>query len=268
MASIFHQLSRPAIEGVREVIAYNRISFPCQPSSLASIVPAPLIIEVADELNSLYGQGMQASHIAYMLQLLVGERSQSQQKRDAIDLVWTGEEVLGTESRDTRVVVKELFEQAQASVLVSSFALDTGKKAKELFQPLVNRMERYSGLQVKLFVNVKRPFRDNHTSDATLLREFAETFRNNVWPSDRLPEVFYDPRSLSKAIAPRACLHAKCVVVDDEQLLVTSANFTEAAHQRNIEAGVLLTDKAAAKAMRSQFETLVERKVLCRLPEI
>ncbi|WP_309744892.1 hypothetical protein [Chamaesiphon sp. OTE_20_metabat_361] len=28
----------------------------------------------------------------------------------------------------------------------------------------------------------------------------------------------------------RACLHAKCVVIDEEYLLVTSANFTEAAH--------------------------------------
>lgn len=83
-----------------------------------------------------------------------------------------------------------------------------------------------------------------------------------------MPEVFYDPRSLSKAKVPRACLHAKCVVVDDERLLVTSANFTEAAHQRNIEAGVLLQDTVAAKAMRSQFEMLVECKALCRLPGI
>ncbi|WP_228024926.1 phospholipase D-like domain-containing protein [cf. Phormidesmis sp. LEGE 11477] len=83
-----------------------------------------------------------------------------------------------------------------------------------------------------------------------------------------MPEVFYDPRSLSKENASRICLHAKCVVVDDKQLLVTSANFTEAAHQRNIEAGVLLSDAVAAKSMRSQFERLVKRKVLCRVPGI
>ncbi|HEX7379725.1 MAG TPA: hypothetical protein VF278_21555 [Pirellulales bacterium] len=29
-----------------------------------------------------------------------------------------------------------------------------------------------------------------------------------------LPEVFYDPRALEPAAEKRACLHAKCVVVD------------------------------------------------------
>jgi phosphatidylserine/phosphatidylglycerophosphate/cardiolipin synthase-like enzyme len=54
--------------------------------------------------------------------------------------------------------------------------------------------------------------------------------------------------------------------VDEERLFVTSANFTEAAHERNIEAGVLIADPVAAKAMRSQFESLVDRKILRRVP--
>jgi phosphatidylserine/phosphatidylglycerophosphate/cardiolipin synthase-like enzyme len=37
-------------------------------------------------------------------------------------------------------------------------------------------------------------------------------------------------------------LHAKCIVVDGRHALVTSANSTEAASQRTIEAGVLLVD--------------------------
>jgi phosphatidylserine/phosphatidylglycerophosphate/cardiolipin synthase-like enzyme len=48
------------------------------------------------------------------------------------------------------------------------------------------------------------------------------------------------------------------VIVDDFYLLITSANFTEAAHQRNLEAGVLLLDAIAAKAMRRQFTGLLQ----------
>jgi phosphatidylserine/phosphatidylglycerophosphate/cardiolipin synthase-like enzyme len=70
------------------------------------------------------------------------------------------------------------------------------------------------------------------------------------------------PRSLEVSDKTRACLHAKCVVVDEEYSLVTSANFTEAAHERNIEAGVMLKDKALAKALISQLETLATRKIL------
>lgn len=266
MASVFHQLSRPAMEGLLDAIAHQRIQYPFHPSALASTVPTLLISEVATELNQLSEQGMQLQHLVYMLQLLAHERVRSQQKRNAIDLVWTGEEVLGTESRDTRIVVQELFSQANQSVLISSYALDTGRKAQALFQPLARRMEEKPDLQVRLFVNIKRPFGKNQESDATLVRRFSETFQRDIWSGERFPEVFYDPRSLSKEKAPRACLHAKCVVIDDERLLITSANFTEAAHQRNIEAGVLLSDSVAAKAIRAQFETLVERKFLLRLP--
>ena len=46
---------------------------------------------------------------------------------------------------------------------------------------------------------------------------------------------------------------------------MTSANFTEAAHERNIEAGVMLRDKSAAKALSSQFETLAARQILRQL---
>jgi phosphatidylserine/phosphatidylglycerophosphate/cardiolipin synthase-like enzyme len=63
-----------------------------------------------------------------------------------------------------------------------------------------------------------------------------------------------------------ACLHAKGVVVDEERLLITSANFTEAAHERNLEAGVLMRDRSVARAIRSQFEMLVSRGLLQRIP--
>ncbi|BDA75995.1 hypothetical protein CAL7716_101610 (plasmid) [Calothrix sp. PCC 7716] len=75
-------------------------------------------------------------------------------------------------------------------------------------------------------------------------------------------------RTLKIGTGAKACLHAKCVVVDEERLFVTSANFTEAAHERNIEAGVLIADTVAAKAMRAQFETLVTRGVLRKAPGI
>jgi len=268
MVSIFHQLSQPALEGLADSLSRQSIQLPCSPTALIHTVPTALIGQISAELNQLKTQGMAESHLAYMLKLVAQERKQSQTQRDAIDLVWTGEEVLGSESRDTKVVVKELFSSANRNVLISSYALDTGKKAKELFWPLAQRMSENPDLQVRLFINIKRPYGKNNKSDATLLREFSETFRKSIWPGERMPEVFYDPKSLSKERAPRTCLHAKCVVVDDERLLVTSANFTEAAHQRNIEAGVLLRDAMAAKSMRSQFERLVERKILCRLPGI
>jgi hypothetical protein len=124
MNSAFQQLNRTALLGLAEAIASSRLRLPCQPITLSSYVPTVLIKIIQSELNRLQAEGMRAEHIAYMLRLLANERRQTQNQHDAIDLVWTGEEVLGSESRDTYVVVQELFRSATKSVLISSYALD------------------------------------------------------------------------------------------------------------------------------------------------
>ena len=104
------------------------------------------------------------------------------------------------------------------------------------------------------------------TPSAALVRDFADRFRNDVWPGERLPDVFYDPRSLEDQGGPRAVLHAKCVVTDGRWTLLTSANFTEAAQERNIEAGVLVDDPRLAARVTRQLDELVHRRALRRLP--
>jgi phosphatidylserine/phosphatidylglycerophosphate/cardiolipin synthase-like enzyme len=74
----------------------------------------------------------------------------------------------------------------------------------------------------------------------------------------------FDPRA--QAASPAAVLHAKCIVVDGRHALITSANFTEAASQRTVEAGVLLVDTGLARALGGEFRRLVGVKVLLALP--
>ena len=61
----------------------------------------------------------------------------------------------------------------------------------------------------------------------------------------------------------RACLHAKCVVIDQKHLFISSANFTEAAQERNIEVGVLIHSHLLPGRVAGHFESLVaEGKLL------
>jgi phosphatidylserine/phosphatidylglycerophosphate/cardiolipin synthase-like enzyme len=84
------------------------------------------------------------------------------------------------------------------------------------------------------------------------------------WP--KRPCVYYDPRALSTDLAICASLHAKCIVIDDEIAFVTSANFTEWAQERNLEAGVLIRDGGFARSLRNQFESLIAASRLRLLP--
>jgi len=49
---------------------------------------------------------------------------------------------------------------------------------------------------------------------------FVGWFRKEIWPWEPVPEVYYDPRSLLAMGEDSACLHAKCVVVDDARAFV------------------------------------------------
>ena len=64
-------------------------------------------------------------------------------------------------------------------------------------------------------------------------------------------------RGLSLDRAARASWHAKCLIADDEVSFVTSANFTEWAQQRSVEAGVLIRSRELSLQLRSHFDALV-----------
>jgi phosphatidylserine/phosphatidylglycerophosphate/cardiolipin synthase-like enzyme len=165
---------------------------------------------------------------------------------DLVDLVTTG-----GGNRTTGVVVEELFRNARESVLVAGYAVYQGQK---VFQALAARMQENPSLEVRIFLDIQR--RPGNTSVASeLVREFVQRFRTTQWPSGhRLPQVLYAPRSLSPE---PAALHAKCIVIDNLDLFVSSANFTEAAQQRNIEVGLRLRSSSIAGRIMKFFDSLL-----------
>ncbi len=259
--SVLHALGRPALLALAQDLEARRLEPSYSRARLHTLVPETKVDEVRAELRSMGDDGMTAAHIARLLRLLAQERQAAQSIADRIELVWSGPELPGNTSRDTSVVVRQLFREAKHSLLIASYAIDKGERAHALFGELAARMDAEPDLSVRLFLNIQRPYKDE-TPEAILLRQFADTFRNGIWPGERLPEVFYDLRALEIGQGRKACLHAKAVVVDEERVFISSANFTEAAHERNIEAGVLVDDASLATSLQSQFESLLKARDL------
>jgi phosphatidylserine/phosphatidylglycerophosphate/cardiolipin synthase-like enzyme len=160
------------------------------------------------------------------------------------------------------VVVRELFAHAEQSVLLVGYAVYQGQ---QVFRALADRMVERHGMEVRLFLDIKRGPGDTTSADQ-LVRRFANDFRTRMWPADRpLPAVFYDPRSLSLDKYKRTALHAKCVVVDRQVVFVSSANFTEAAQERNIEVGLLSRSPKLATRVAEHFESLVAAGALLQV---
>lgn len=178
------------------------------------------------------------------------------------DLVVSGPDVPGVPTADTYAVVQSLFQEAQDEIVLAGYAFHNGKL---LFERLAEQKKLRPQLRIIFHVDVPRKSGDTTSSDDIILR-YAEEFRTRHWPWQPFPEVYFDPRALSTDSHARASLHAKIVVVDRSKLFLTSANFTEAAQQRNIEMGLLSRAAYLAEQVAAYFEGLRQSGHLQRLP--
>lgn len=233
-----------------------------KPSTLKikDYVYAGSVAQLATELKQAMAKGLTGPGLTMLLETLVAERNRQETLAVQPSLVWSGPDLDGDHSRETRIVVHELFRKARKRVLVSTYAL---KQGKDLFQPLHETMTAHPDLKVTLFVDFPRHKQTEPVP--ALLKKYKEGFKDH-WPWGPPPEVYYDPRSLvEQGTGKRGCLHAKVVVVDGAEVFLTSANLTEAAQQRNIEAGVVFRSKAMATRLTSHFEGLVKQGHLIRM---
>jgi len=208
---------------------------------------------VAAALQLLIDQGFGTDGLSLSLDLLVQALELRPPIEDAAQLVMTAPTESGAYHRDTRVVVTDLFKRAQLNVTVAGYAVHQGKR---IFEELASRMELKPSLYVRLFLNLT--VRPEDSSPSASVNRFAQEFKTRHWPENhRLPEVYYDRRSLELPMGPSVAFHAKCVVLDEAELFVSSANFTEAAQNRNVELGVLLQSPTLAKQATSFLAELV-----------
>lgn len=261
LESPLSSLSEASLRTLAGTLDSGTLKPPFTNLGLQGQVPQSVEAAVAVELQHCLDLGSAPRQLAHMLRLLADKLVAIRRAHDRVELVWTGPEVGLMQSRDTAIVVADMFRNAQRSVVISGFAVSY---AREIFEPLTKRMEERSDLRVRMFLNIARPQQDESPTPQ-LVERFVAQFYAHQWSGPKRPELYYDPRSLLPDPRARASLHAKCVIVDEETAFVTSANFTEAAHSRNIEAGVLVRDSQLARSLISQFEGLVGSGALVRI---
>lgn len=232
------------------------------PESAFSSIAGENGAAVSTWLTTLHDLDFTPNQIAKTLESIVAGR---QRERSIIpDLVVSGPDVPGVPTSDTHAVVQTLFQEAQLEIILAGYAFHNGRL---LFERLAEQKRLSPKLRIIFHVDVPRRAGDTSTPESIILR-YADEFRTRHWPWRPFPEVFFDPRALNVDSHARASLHAKVVVVDRSKLFLTSANFTEAAQQRNVEMGLLSRSTHLAEQVASYFEGLRQSGHLQRLPEI
>ena len=238
------RIALPMLEQLLAVVESGRLECPF---TEADLVDAGFRGLGSDVLEALRGVDKAGAGVA--LRVAIAERVHRPPPR--LDLVWTGPETKASTSRSTAVVVERLFEGAQRSVIVCGYSFDTADILRPLHRAMADR-----GVSVMVFVDIPGEAQTREGADA-FATAFIDKFFRKVWTFGApKPDVFYDPRTAAPG-PPWASLHAKCIIVDDERTLVTSANFTDRGQSRNIEAGVVIEDKVFSEELAGQWRQLV-----------
>lgn len=178
-----------------------------------------------------------------------------QQQEQQIELVWTGPRL--TDASALRRLDQVLYDRivsSQREILLVTFAAARINRLKAALRDAAAR-----GVAIRLILEFEEE------SEGQLSRDALIAFTGSV---ERQAEIYYWPleqRERNTHGKPGK-LHAKCAVVDDA-VLVSSANLTDDAFNRNIEIGVLIHGSVLAEQLKRHFEMLIEAGVLKQLVE-
>lgn len=254
-------LSDNDLTAMASAIRSGRLTCPPSQISLAQIIGASHAARATPALAAWAERGFTADQVAWTLELLLQSRRTLPKVEDHVDLVVTGPQNVGVVTRHTAAVVHELFSRAEQSVTVVGYAVHKGQR---VFKALAERMAKVPTLRVRMLFDIQRG--NNLSAADELIAGFVHRLKTVEWPSAHpLPEVYYYPPSLALGGDSRSCLHAKCVIIDDQAAFVSSANFTEAAQERNIEVGVIIRSPTVAGYLARHFASLVDDRVLQRI---
>lgn len=158
-----------------------------------------------------------------------------------IQLVWTGPDIPKISPRDTLPQMLEMIGRAEQSILLVTFA---AFKAKVIMEALEAALAR--GVMLMVIVE------SANDSGGQLSYNASKAFPKSLitsgcmwfWP------IAKRPKNLNGMPGK---LHAKCLVIDDAEFLVSSANLTDDAMERNIEVGIRCLNTKVALQIKAKF---------------
>ena len=191
------------------------------------------------ELNEQLGntiQGNGETFILLALRTLAKQQAELQPQLVKTNLVVTFPGAAKIPARHTAQVVREMIGSARAEIIVAGYAITNMGGLPALLSGAASSVRR-------IIVLCSHWQTDAGVSGVQSIRK--------GWPKHRVPPVIYEFKGSEDA----GLMHVKTLIVDGSDMLVTSANFTEAGMTKNVEFGIQVKGRVAgeAKAIFDEF---------------
>lgn len=244
-----------ALESVCSALEAERLSRGSTAATRAAVAEGNTTVEgylrSLQEAWTRADADLSAQALALVLRTSVASVSAFRRQVPATQVVWTGPKVEGSFLRATREVVREILRGAHTELLVVGYwiaARDDGEGIiEEVIASLADAVTRGVTVSVVVDERVRPDGRDNR-------RILVSAWLLGV----TLPKI------LTWRLPPgdqHLKLHAKVLVADRRDALVTSANLTSYAMDRNMEMGVRIVGQPAVDIAR-HFDLLTAHGVL------
>lgn len=217
---------------------------------------------IANDLSCyLLNPALNPDAAALLVRAVIDTKKTQGSRPDEQSLVITGPQPPGAHNLETKSRFLKVVESAKSELMLATYALYQGH---DILSPIITAMERNPGLKVSLIINIARKWGDR-TATSDIVAHYRHDFFKKHWKSDLRPEIYYYPEALGLDTKVRPSMHAKFLIADEKRSFITSANFTRAAQETNIEVGVELLHSQESKALSHYFKELISNRNLEQL---
>lgn len=214
-------------------------------NSLIGLMGTPSAAEKLLEVLSAWNEsGVSADELAAMLVVAAHVYDEVGREQTA-ELVWTGPTTPFVSARRTEQALIQLINGAKNELFVSSFVIFDVKLITSTLNDAKKR-----GVKISIILEDT-----SETSDIVFIAA-ASRVRKSIPGAD----IYVLNREVAGYSAGR--WHAKVSVADHHVCLLTSANLTGYAMDKNVEMGVLLSGGEIPRNVHSHLDALVAMKIL------
>lgn len=246
-----HKISTEKLRGIRESLKFHH-----GPITSGAFLDRLETLD-AEVLAAAFNK-MNSAAILQLLDTVILDRERREKPRPK--LVYSGPDVAGSHPRLTQGALTELLLLTKNELLIAGYSFD---HTESIFEPLAKRLAAHPHIRLSIFMNLNQAMDDQQRSprqrDQEDIKQEAKEYAKKIWPFQYgSPQFFYDKRLINAR--DFVSMHAKCLIIDRRHTLIGSANFTERAHVRNVEVGVLLRDdQEISTTLVEHFEGLVRQ---------
>ncbi|WP_297892877.1 DISARM system phospholipase D-like protein DrmC [Shewanella sp.] len=217
---------------------------------LADVLKTPSALVVGEQLVSAWRKTSISSNELALMLLTASHVHTATRNEQLTELVWTGPITPFVSARRTEQALLEVINSADKNLFVTSFV---AYKVPTVIAALKEAIRR--GVRIAILLESTKEH------GGTLDKDLITAMRKEVPGSEFF---FWANRSTG---FEGGKVHAKIVLADNDICLITSANMTTYAMEKNMEAGVLLKNKSYVENLSKHLWALIELDIIQHFDE-